>query len=314
MTIENRYRPYVEHLSKHYDLNEFTNLRLLEGGSTNTNIAFDSNYTSYIFVICNDKSTKQIEPFLEMMLLLEKNGFPTSYIIPTLDNSSYVVINSKVVYIRTFIPGSLFNQKTVHREQIKNLAATIFQLHSIDPVGVLPEQHNYGMDSWSQIYDKQHQFIRWLKEIQNQLQRRFIEIGDLPFGLVHADLFDDNIIWNGKQHFILDFEELGKLPFVMDIGMLIVGSFSANQDINYKLAASFLHEYQKNRKLTQNEKEAIYDYTIFAAACTAFWRFRQYRVLVPDESKQNRYSEMQSLADGILRLGRKEFGDRLLLR
>ena len=47
-------------------------------------------------------------------------------------------------------------------------------------------------------------------------------------------------------------------------------------------------------------KEKLQVYTAYAAAATAFWRYRQYRIRKPEKTAWDRHLEMKALADQAL--------------
>ena len=52
--------------------------------------------------------------------------------------------------------------------------------------------------------------------------------------------------------------------------------------------------------LEEVEKEKLQVYTAYAAAATAFWRYRQYRIRKPEKTAWDRHLEMKALADQAL--------------
>jgi len=60
-------------------------------------------------------------------------------------------------------------------------------------------------------------------------------------------------------------------------------------------------------ELSNIEKEYLPGFITYAAAATAFWRFMQFNILVPDEKQKDRYLEMVHIADNAKTISNEEF-------
>ena len=112
-----------------------------------------------------------------------------------------------------------------------------------------------------------HHRGRGLSEAEDQHGRRLLPQGrqrlllggeQLPRGLVHADLFPENTIFQGgKLAAVIDFEECCIDSFLFDIGTAINGFCFVENQLEGELLACFLREYDSIRGLEENEKRLL---------------------------------------------------------
>jgi len=105
----------------------------------------------------------------------------------------------------------------------------------------------------------------------------------------------------------MDFEESTYYYRVYDIGMTLVGTCTFDRQLNFEKAQHLLKGYQSKNTLTEQEKNALRAFTVYAATATAFWRFMNYNFVRPDESEKDRYKEMQDVAIHVMEIPARKF-------
>jgi homoserine kinase type II len=121
----------------------------------------------------------------------------------------------------------------------------------------------------------------------------------LPTGIIHGDLFADNVIAQGDEiRAVLDFEEIALEVFVLDIAMAFVGcGWEDALPVRARWDA-LLAGYQRVRPLSTAERQALPIYLRYATVGIATWRFHQFNVKRPEANQQHRYLEMIHRLDG----------------
>ena len=66
------------------------------------------------------------------------------------------------------------------------------------------------------------------------------------------------------------------------------------------LVAALLTGYQRVRPLIAAERRVLRWFVVYAAAATAFWRYRQYRVRFSVPERVDTWLEMRALADAVV--------------
>jgi homoserine kinase type II len=88
----------------------------------------------------------------------------------------------------------------------------------------------------------------------------------LPRGLVHGDLFRDNVLWDaeGELSALLDFESACDGTFAYDL-MVTVLAWCVGDDLDDKLARAMREGYEGVRRLEERERRALATEGAFAA-------------------------------------------------
>jgi len=95
----------------------------------------------------------------------------------------------------------------------------------------------------------------------------------MPTGLIHGDLFPDNVIMTADGLAMIDFEEGAIEHQLFDVGMAVMG-FCWNDGLVREHLDALLEGYRHRRFLAPPEKERLADYTRMAAIATLCWHLR----------------------------------------
>jgi homoserine kinase type II len=98
--------------------------------------------------------------------------------------------------------------------------------------------------------------------------------GDLPRGLIHGDLFRDNVLWDasGGITALLDFESASRGIFAYDL-MVTVLAWCFGDGLDVPLARSMVDGYRSVRELEEAERAGL-----LAEGCLAALRFQVTRI------------------------------------
>lgn len=100
------------------------------------------------------------------------------------------------------------------------------------------------------------------------IERREGNEGRAPSGLIHGDLFRDNVLWDRTNHrkiaALLDFESAHDGPFAFDLAVTILSwSFGATLDLS--IARALVEGYRTVRELERADREVLFDEMLLAA-------------------------------------------------
>ncbi|MEO1369162.1 MAG: phosphotransferase [Acidobacteriota bacterium] len=277
------------------DVEEVTML----GGWTNTNCHVVSERGPHLLKLYSGRSLEELQLGFEVAERLERHQFPSAPPLLTTGGDPILPVGSRFAMVYDFLPGQTPTPSAVVAEQIGRALA---KLHRIEP----PEK--LGPFSWSvsaiRVLQRSeatrfpgHPFFQWLTEAE-ELTR--LPPGEaLPRGLVHADLFPDNTLFeNGELVAILDFEEVCCDELLIDLSMAMVGfCWDGNNRRRDGWISALLDGYRDLRELTIQERQRVNHYVGFAALSVAAWRFLQFNSRYPHLGLTDRYQEMVERAD-----------------
>jgi homoserine kinase type II len=98
-----------------------------------------------------------------------------------------------------------------------------------------------------------------------------------PRGLIHGDLFRDNVLWiGGRIAAVLDWEMAGTDPFALDVGIALCAWCWAEGAFDGARAAALLAGYRGKRRVEPETLAALAPWTRFAALRFAVSRIHGY--------------------------------------
>ena len=281
-----------------YDIGQLKSYESLDGGQANSSLQLVTTSGSYVLSVCDEKSREEVH-FLTLCLeQLAKHNFPTTRVVKTAAGGLFIEHQHKPVYLKHYIAGRV--PREFSPPMLRQLGATLAQLHEVPPPANLPEKFSYGIESFAEITTDQLQgeYAHWLGERQKYLQKGCFD--SLPKGFIHGDLFYDNTLYQRDRLVaVLDFEEACNYYKVFDLGMCAAGCCVHQGNFSLEHAKALVSGYQDVRKLLDSEKQVLQLHIEYGAVATSFWRYRQYNVRYPGSQNADSYREMTDLAEQI---------------
>ena len=291
----------------------------IEGGNGNSSYILKAHKASYVLTVCDDKNFKEVLKMGELLLLLESNNVPCNRLVLTSENkvlTTFTISNSvKPVILKKYIEGHVV--KNIDETMLFQVGMQAAQLNKVPSPDYLPTAHPFGRQLFSNALglNIDLKYESWLSKEIVYLEQHIST--SLPKGLIHGDLFYDNLLFSSLSKksmgfkAIIDFEEACNYYLVFELGMCIVGSCSEGILINLNKARAFVHGYQQVRPLIKKEKESLQLFIRYAAVATSYWRFNQYNIKEPDKSKATHHWQMVQVSKGISEILDTHFYDAI---
>lgn len=274
-------------------------------GWANSNYLLETTAGKFILTIFEVEPVR-VEMMSRVLSLLEDQKFPAPRILKLPGGGNTTSFSGKPVMLKPYIPGRVI-QKLNHR-MLNQVGSACARLHSISPPDYLMKLHSYESLTLRKVLEEgqDQTYLSWLTDRCDILKG--IVFSDLPSGLVHGDLFYDNVLFQGDmlQAFI-DFEDVSHHPFVFDLGMAAIGLCLDGTRIVLEQVQALVDGYQEVRLLDELEKESMQDFIEYAAILTSTWRYWQYNINLPDPVNGDRYNEMVKIAEGVQQIPRTQF-------
>ena len=260
----------LEFLS-HYDLGDVIAFKGIAEGVENSNFFLETEQGRYILTLYE----KRVDPadlpfFIGLMEHLAEAGIPCPTPIHGRDGASLRELNSRPAAIISFLKGlSPQRPKVVHCAELGTALAR-FHLASAD---FSIERHNaLSVDGWGSLLEAT---VDRADEIRDGLAADIsAEFGylmehwpkDLPRGVIHADLFPDNVFFIGdKLSGLIDFYFACNDALAYDLIICMnAWCFERDNSLNITKARALLAAYESVRPLTAREREAL---PILARGC-----------------------------------------------
>ena len=275
-------------------LSDLVNLEKLSGGWANSNYKLSLNdNTKRVLKIWNEQTLDEVNYLLSITTYLSDNGVPTPSPIPFSNGEFMVVKNGLAWTLLPFVEGAWLEP---NHSSLYSLGRIQASLHLIIPPVNLKDKYSMGdslFDKLFSIADKRNEWSDFLYMLKSEINTLKQNIGDLPRGIIHGDLFPDNILGTNKTvNSILDFEEVCYDILAFDLVMTFVGCGWENGEPVVERWKALLEGYQSVRTLSHEEMNSLSDLHRLATLSIAAWRYWQFVINLPDTEHTDRYLEM----------------------
>ncbi|MGB1486776.1 MAG: homoserine kinase [Candidatus Thalassarchaeaceae archaeon] len=272
---------------------ELISIQKLDGGWANSNYKLSlSDGTKLVLKIWNEQHEDRVEYLLGITTYLSELGIPTPKPI-SFNNNEYLIMKNNLPWtILPFIDGEWLGNDY---QSLFTLGQIQANMHLAAPPKNLESDFSMGIklfDKLFKIADERNCWDDFLLTLKSS-RSIYEKLDKLPKGIIHGDLFPDNVIrQNDGNIFLLDFEEVCNDILAFDLAMTFVGfGWEEGEPINDRWVA-ILEGYQSVRKLTKEELDALPDLHKLATLSIAAWRYWQFKINLPGTKHEDRYLEM----------------------
>ena len=247
-----------------YDLGELLGFDGIAEGVENSNYLLRTVKAHYILTLYEKRvDARDLPFFIEVMTHLASKGMDCP--LPVSSNNGNVLqkLMGKPCAVFSFLNGKSYHYP--NREKCRALGSCLAKLH-LNANGVKHTRQNaLGPASWQPLLDSVGQRANQITPSMWQMvQDRLGSIlaawpQGLPTGIIHADLFPNNVLFNGNNLTgVIDFYFACKDILAYDIGICLNSwCFDADGSFNLTKSRSLIHGYQTVRKLSDAEIAAV---------------------------------------------------------
>ena len=254
----------VRQFLEQYNINNFKDYKGITEGVENTNYLIKTSEQDYILTIYEKRVDENDLPFfIKLLSYLSENKFPCPKPIANKNNEKINRIKNKNAALVTFLNGQSKNKIT--SEECFEIGKITAQLHGITKKFDINRKNNLSIENWESIFEKtikqkidlDESIIKKTKNYLNFLKDKWPK--NLPQGIIHADLFPDNIFFtNNKVSGIIDFYFACNDFFAYEIAICINSlCFDNNSTFNMTKAKNLIDGYTSIRTLSEDEKKYL---------------------------------------------------------
>ncbi len=250
-----------------YDLGKLLSFKEIKEGIENTNYFIQMEKGKFILTLYEKRVDKKDLPFfIGLMRNLFDKKFPSPEPIIN-KNGNYIseVLDKKAAVV-SFLDGN--SKNNLSPNECYEVGINTAKMHMITKNLKGIRENKLSVKSWRTIYSKVKKncstiHIDLPKIIEKNLQ--IIEKDwpkNIPSGIIHADLFPDNIFFkNNKLSGIIDYYfscyDFYAFEIAICLNALCFEGKNENLSFNVTKAKKFIDGYSKIRKLTENEKKSL---------------------------------------------------------
>ena len=254
----------ISNFLEQYNIYNFKDYKGITEGVENTNYFIKASEQDYILTIYEKRVAENDLPFfIELLSKLSEKKFPCPQPIANKNNKKINKIKNKNAALVTFLKGKSKNKVT--SEDCFEIGKIAAQLHELTKKINVSRKNNLSIESWKNIFEKtikekidlDETIIKKTKDYLFLLEKSWPK--NLPQGIIHADLFLDNIFFiTNKVSGIIDFYFACNDFYAYEIAICFNSiCFDNNSTFNMTKAKKLIDGYSSIRLLSNDEKKYL---------------------------------------------------------
>lgn len=250
-----------------YPLAQVDEFKGITAGVQNSNFLLTTADAKYILTIyessANGVSAADLPFFLGLMLHLSAQGLSCPVPLARKDGELISTIKNKPAALVSFLEGR--SVKTPRPEHCRALGAAMAQMHLAGDGFELKRPNNHGLGNWQALFERCHSRADEVSpDLTRAMERELTRLKEnwpdnLPTGIIHADLFPDNVFFmQGDMSGLIDFYFACNDFYAYDLAIALnAWCFEADATFNVTKARALLSGYQNLRPLAPEEIDAV---------------------------------------------------------
>ena len=254
----------VQLILKDYNIGHLKKLIGIKKGIENTNYLLVTSKNKFILTIYEKRvNSKELPFFMHLMKKLNAKQIICPKPILNKKRKFLFTVEKKLASITSFVHGK--EKKNHSLNESKIIGNNIAKLHLATKNIKLYRKNNLSLQSWFALNNlikkskskKINRLCKWIDTILQDLKKQWPS--NLPSGIIHADLFHDNIFFLKKKFSgFIDLYFSCNDAYVYDLAICINAiCFDSKFKFKVNKAKALLKGYQQIRKLTQKEILAL---------------------------------------------------------
>jgi homoserine kinase type II len=279
----------LQALLKNYDIGKPTSFKGIAEGVENSNFLLATERGGFILTLYEKRVHAEDLPFfLGLLEHLAAKGIACPVPVRRRDSAQSMTVNGRPAALLTFLDGlSLRRPEAAHCAQV---GAVLAHTHEAGRDFALKRPNALGPQGWLPLVEATRAGADNVQEGLASLIAEALAVthaewpSNLPAGIIHADLFPDNVLFmNGTISGLIDFYFACNDAFAYDLAvMLNAWCFENDGSYNITKGRALLSGYGKVRALSNAEMAALP--VLARGAALRFLLTRLYDWLNPDPS------------------------------
>ena len=257
----------IEEILSNYKLGNLDSFQGIEEGIENTNYFLSIDKKKFILTIYEKRVKSEDLPFFSnLMSSLNKANFKCPAPISNNNNETITNFEGKKLMIVSFLEVKA--KQNLSPANCKSIGSEIAKMHELTRNLKLKRQNDLSVNSWRKLFysvkdkcESIHKDLpRLIEENLNDVEKNWPK--NLPKGIIHADLFRDNIFFiqdkfSGVIDFYFSCEDFFAFEIAICFNALCFDGLKSNLSFNVTKAKNFIDGYTSIRKLTDEELNNI---------------------------------------------------------
>ena len=251
-------------LAEHYGLGKLLRASGVPAGSVNTHYLLETRKGKFFLKIDEVKKPLEIQSELDLLLFLRVEGFPCPQPLADRQGQYLADYRGKPVSVYASLPGKALSEETLTTAQMEAVGRALASLHIIGQEYPKDIENRFRFACISELYQSMKEkmpvyFKHLIHVLDDEIayQQQYQE-DKLPKGIIHGDLFADNLLFRGSKIVgVLDFEAACHGKFIYDLATAVNALAYRGAGYVIERFVALLDGYQSVRNLTLTEWDAF---------------------------------------------------------
>jgi homoserine kinase type II len=254
----------LDELIDDYGLVRLTASQGIASGSVNSNYLLETPRGKHLLRVDEVKGELDVKRELDLLLFLRRAGFPCPQPLADRKGRHYRDVGGKCVSLYRWIEGRIVAVERLAAERLEQAGRLLAELHTVGKQYKKGIENRFSYDRVAEIYAGVRDrlpayFKRIVRTLDDEVDylRHYLDT-KLPRGIIHGDLFHDNLVFKGdKLVAMLDFEAAARGRYVFDLATAVNALCFVREQYDLKRFEALVAGYESLRPLSLAEWDAF---------------------------------------------------------
>jgi homoserine kinase type II len=301
-------------ISEEFGLGDLVSFTGIRNGSVNTHYLLEAKRGRFFLKIDEVKSELEVKQEQELLFYLKRQGCPCPQPLRSKKGRYYHEFHGKYLSVSKYVEGSELPLEKITPSHLALVGQTLADIHLIGRGYKKGIDNRFGFTKVISIYhDVRRQLPSHLKNIVRVLDDEISYLenyldNNLPKGIIHGDLFPDNVKFKGSRLVgIIDFEAACRGKLIYDLATAVNAFCYLDGRYRIERFEPLISGYESLRPLSLPEWDSFPNELRFSALRFTVTRIKDFYLRKVEEN-QRIYKDFKEFFDRLLILRREKNG------
>jgi homoserine kinase type II len=254
----------LEELADDYGFGRIVSALPIAQGSVNSNYMLETGKGKFLLRIDEIKGEMEVKREIDLLSFLHKHSFPCPNPLQDRKGRYYREYQGKCLSLFKYSEGKMISAERLRANHLETIGRTLADLHVIGKGYKKGIDNRFSFERVADLYlTVRNRLPNYFRKITRTLDEEveylnhYLE-GKLPKGVIHGDLFCDNLLFRGERlATVLDFETACRGKFIFDIATAVNALCFVTEQYSLDRFRHLLRGYESVRTLSLAEWDAF---------------------------------------------------------